>query len=72
VLTQNREILPELLVEPEGLEQDTKPSAPSSDKSVESDDPLLSLFHRQAAVPTDSFHDELRKQRGLAASAGSA
>jgi c-di-GMP-binding flagellar brake protein YcgR len=72
VLTQNREILPELLVEPEGLEQDTKPSAGNGDKAVSSDDPLLSLFRRQAAVPTDSFHDELRKQRGLAASAGSA
>src|SRR5579863_1905289 len=72
VLTQNREILPELLVEPEGLEGEAKSRVAGSEKALESDDPLLSLFRTQGTLPTDSFHDELRKQRGMAAAAGSA
>jgi hypothetical protein len=38
---------------------------------TESDDPLLNLFRKQSKVPSDSFHEELMKQRGIAASAGS-
>jgi c-di-GMP-binding flagellar brake protein YcgR len=66
VLTANRDLLPELLVEPEGLE-----SAPTADtdRSREVDDPLLGLFRSQAALPAESFVEELRKQRGLAMSA---
>jgi hypothetical protein len=69
LLTENREVLPEMLVEPEGLE--TEPSldmqAPASDE-----DALLGLFRNQAALPADAFLLELRKQRGLAASSASA
>jgi c-di-GMP-binding flagellar brake protein YcgR len=56
LLTQNRDVLPELMVEPEGLESDDEPS---------------NLFRKQSKVPSDSFHEELKKQRGIAASAGS-
>jgi len=72
VLTQNRDVLPELMVEPEGLESDAEPSQKGIGEMAESEDPLLNLFRRQGTVPSDSFHEELRKQRGLAASAGSA
>src|SRR5262249_43503232 len=40
VLTGNRNLMPELLVEPEGLE----PDAPAAAKPQDTDDPLLSLF----------------------------
>jgi hypothetical protein len=72
VLTQNRDVLPELMVEPEGLESDTEPGQKGSGEMAESEDPLLNLFRKQGTVPSDSFHEELRKQRGLAATAGSA
>ena len=69
VLTENRDLLPELLVEPEGLEPEDRQTAVTS---TETKDPLLELFHTHATVPADSFLAELRKQRGLAASAASA
>jgi len=72
VLTQNRDVLPELMVEPEGLESDTEPGQKGSGEMAESEDPLLNLFRKQGTVPSDSFHEELKKQRGLAATAGSA
>jgi hypothetical protein len=72
VLTQNRDVLPELMVEPEGLVSEPEPSQNSSSELAESEDPLLNLFRRQGTVPSESFHEELRKQRGLAATAGSA
>ena len=72
VLTQNRDVLPELMVEPEGLVSEPEPSQKSSSELAESEDPLLNLFRRQGTVPSESFHEELRKQRGLAATAGSA
>jgi c-di-GMP-binding flagellar brake protein YcgR len=68
VLTENRNILPELLVEPEGLELDT---AVSAVHSTDVDDPLLGLFRSQASLPVESFVEELRKQRGIAMSASS-
>ena len=67
VLMENREVMPELLVEPEGL--DTEP-LPSATQAGEVDDPLLGLFRSQANLPAESFAEELRKQRGMAASAG--
>lgn len=66
VLTQNREVLPELLVEPEGLAADPMASAVGSG---EVDDPLLGLFRSQAMLPAESFVEELRKQRGMSTSA---
>ena len=59
VLTENRSLLPELLVEPEGLESEprkTKRSGP------ETEDPLLDLFYGET-LSTESFHDALRQQR---------
>jgi DNA-binding response OmpR family regulator len=68
LLTENREVLPELLVEPEGLE--TESSAALVPSAGESEDMLLGLFRSQAALTADAFLAELRKQRGLAASSG--
>jgi c-di-GMP-binding flagellar brake protein YcgR len=72
LLTENRGVLPELLVEPEGLENESTntaifiPAAPG-----DAEDTLLGLFRSQAALSADAFLAELRKQRGLSgASAG--
>jgi c-di-GMP-binding flagellar brake protein YcgR len=61
VLTSNRGVLPEMLVEPEGLESE---SALTGIVHVEYDDPLLHLFH-QGPLSPEQFHEELRKQRGV-------
>jgi PilZ domain len=68
LLTDNRDVLPELLVEPEGLETESSASMPSL--AGETEDTLLGLFRSQAALSADAFLAELRKQRGLAASSG--
>jgi hypothetical protein len=61
VLTENRTLLPELLVEPEGLE-------PSQDRgelrSADMDDPLLQLFNGEV-LTADQFHEAMRKQRAM-------
>jgi hypothetical protein len=69
VLTANKGLLPELLVEPEGLETEGEEGLQTTTASTE-DDPLLGLFRIQSALPVESFQQELRKQRGLAATAG--
>jgi len=63
VLSENRTLSPELLVEPEGLESD-----PRSVKgnSADVDDPLLHLFSTELLTP-EAFHDALRKQRATPA-----
>jgi CheY-like chemotaxis protein len=67
-LTENPATLPELLVEPEGLETDPQNSGTiSTAGGVE--DPLLDLFRNHAALQANSFLEKLRQQRGLAASA---
>jgi hypothetical protein len=63
VLTENRNLLPELLVEPEGLETESPASAPEQASSDETEDPLLELFRSHARLSTESFREELRKQR---------
>jgi c-di-GMP-binding flagellar brake protein YcgR len=63
VLSENRDLLPELLVEPEGLETESRASAPEQASSGETADPLLELFRSQAGLSTESFREELRKQR---------
>jgi len=61
VLHENHTLLPELLVEPEGLE--SEPSiAPSSE--AKKDDPLLQLFYGDL-LTVDEFHEAMRKQRGV-------
>jgi hypothetical protein len=49
-----------MLVEPEGLEADSRNAKP---ESVVSDDPLLQLFYGDS-LTADEFHEALRKQRG--------
>jgi hypothetical protein len=57
------DLLPELLVEPEGLET-SKPEAPAlSTVPSEVDDPLLELFHHKSSLPAEQFLKELRRQR---------
>jgi c-di-GMP-binding flagellar brake protein YcgR len=61
VLTQNRALLPELLVQPDGLEAE---SSRTNLPPENSDDPLLQLFYGDT-LPTDEFHEALRKQRAV-------
>jgi CheY-like chemotaxis protein len=69
VLTENRNLLPELLVEPEGLETGTSQDSRMAAASGEEEDALLTLFRKKTALPVDSFLAELRKQRGVSAAA---
>jgi hypothetical protein len=67
VLTENRSLLPELFVQPEGLEVESQRTA-----AVTSDieDPLLQLFYGEP-VSAEAFHEALRKQRAIPAVVGS-
>jgi len=59
VLSDNRSLLPELMVEPEGLMSEADLAKhPHADM----DDPLLQLFYGEALTP-EAFHEALRKQR---------
>jgi len=69
LLTENRDVLPELLVEPEGLETESGPNSQIVSPASEPEDTLLGLFRNQANLPAESFLAELRKQRGLATGA---
>jgi c-di-GMP-binding flagellar brake protein YcgR len=59
VLSGNRTLLPELLVEPEGLEIERRATRRAF---RETDDPLLQLFYGEP-LTADAFHEALRKQR---------
>jgi c-di-GMP-binding flagellar brake protein YcgR len=61
VLTENRTLSPELLVQPEGLE-----SEPAGAKTAPADteDPLLQLFYSEPTTP-EAFQEALRKQRQI-------
>ena len=59
VLSENRNLLPELFVEPEGLESEPSSAQP---RSADTDDPLLQLFYGEP-LSTDAFQEALRKQR---------
>jgi c-di-GMP-binding flagellar brake protein YcgR len=61
VLTENRNLSPELLVEPEGLESSDSPKQPAP----HSDDPLLQLFHSDSSLSVEAFQEALRKQRAV-------
>jgi c-di-GMP-binding flagellar brake protein YcgR len=61
-LTSRNGALPELLVEPEGLDTGESVSAPATKVGVE--DPLLELFRKKADLTPEAFQIELRKQRG--------
>jgi hypothetical protein len=58
--------LPELMVEPEGLESSEPASVPSA-TGVE--DPLLDLFRKKGDLALEAFQTELRKQRSPKAAA---
>ena len=62
VLTQNRGLQPELLVQPEGLESEPRAQSPAA--AIE--DPLLQLFFGDP-LPAEIFHDKLRRQRAVPA-----
>jgi DNA-binding response OmpR family regulator len=58
------ETLPELMVEPEGLEAETTLVSKGSGPAIsEGEDPLLDLFLQKASLPSELFLNELRKQR---------
>src|SRR5882762_3491396 len=57
------DILPELLVEPEGLEGESAATPGSTVPTFEVEDPLLDLFQQKASLPAELFLNELRKQR---------
>jgi c-di-GMP-binding flagellar brake protein YcgR len=61
ILNENRTLLPELLVEPEGLE--SEPSIGQS-PSTKTDDPLLQLFYGNS-LTAEEFQEAMRKQRGI-------
>lgn len=60
VLMENRDLLPELLVQPEALETACGPSTPA----FRGEDPLLQLFYGEPLSP-DEFHAALRQQRAV-------
>lgn len=70
VLSENRTLAPELLVEPESLE--SEPGSAQA-QSADADDPLLQLFSGEM-LSSEAFHEALRRQRatphaGIAAAA---
>src|SRR5215469_1780825 len=60
VLTENRNLLPELFVQPEGLESDPLRSRKPTPRHLE--DPLLQLFYSEP-LSAEEFHEQLRGQR---------
>ena len=67
VLSENRTLLPELLVEPEGLESEP-PTVKT--KTADTDDPLLQLFNGEP-LSAEAFHEAMRKQRATPPDASS-
>jgi len=61
-LMSSNGVVPELLVQPDGLEA-PEAHQTKADWGLEIDDPLLDLFHLKADLPTMEFMSELRKQR---------
>ncbi len=61
VLAANRGLVPEVLVEPEGLE--TEAAKPAAAPGTE--DALLRLFRKHSGLPADAFLKELGKNRGV-------
>jgi c-di-GMP-binding flagellar brake protein YcgR len=67
-LTETPDAMPELLVEPEGLENEIGQRSKAAFEP-DGDDPLLGLFRNHAELPAEPFVEMLRKQRGLSATA---
>jgi len=72
LLTESPGMLPELLVEPEGLETSESFPNKGAESGTPSDDALLELFRDPSLLSADAFLAELRKQRGAAAASVSA
>jgi hypothetical protein len=66
-LTNTKGVLPELLVEPEGLETGEPAAVAPSASGTE--DPLVELFRKKADLAPEAFQSELRKQRSPKAAA---
>jgi len=64
-LANNPESVPELLVEPEGLEADTSAGSSKTLSGGKDEDPLLDLFHRHATLGYEQFSALLCIQRGM-------
>lgn len=62
VLTENRNLLPELFVQPDGLESD--PLRPRKPTPRDLEDPLLQLFYAEP-LSAEEFHEQLRGQRAV-------
>jgi len=65
-LMESKGAIPELFVEPEGLElvsPDALEEMAEGLNAESAEDPLLELFEHKANLPTAEFLDELRKQR---------
>jgi c-di-GMP-binding flagellar brake protein YcgR len=60
-ITSNNGVLPELMIEPEGLE--TIEGAGDQSPRNGADDPLLELFRKRGDLTPEIFHTELKKQR---------
>jgi hypothetical protein len=56
------DLLPELFVEPEGLET-SHPDLPGAKLDNDVEDPLLELFDNKASLSAELFLKELKKQR---------
>jgi CheY-like chemotaxis protein len=61
-LSDSKEPHPELVVEPEGMDEAVAPGA-GQQVADDIDDPLLDLFRRNTDFTIESFRGELRKQR---------
>ena len=68
-LTENPDTLPELMVEPEGLETDLTAEYAAEVGDPLDQDPLIDLFHNHGNVGYEEFRSLLRKQRGLTGAA---
>ena len=68
-LTSGNGVLPEIMVEPEGLETTDAVDALPTRTGLE--DPLLDLFRRRIELTPEAFQSELRKQRNPAPKAAS-
>jgi c-di-GMP-binding flagellar brake protein YcgR len=68
VLSENRTLAPELLVEPEGLASEARTAKPNP---TDVEDPLLQLFSSELLSP-EAFHEALRRQRATPSNAAAA
>ncbi len=68
-LTETPDAMPELLVEPEGLENEIGQRSKAASEAGDGEDPLLGLFRNHAELAAEPFVEMLRKQRGLGATA---